>query len=106
MTFAAKQVRVFKSDQLSVTERKQIVALIRMVTIQAPDTDAPVVQSNVPVHQQVFPAFEIHREVLFRPVTRAARSNGLGQRRERHGEFLFSLPIRFLIDHLGKTLNL
>jgi hypothetical protein len=80
MTLSAKKVRVLKINWFTVTERQEIVAIVRVVAVQAPNSHTAVVQLDVSVDQESFPSLEIHGKILFRAVACAARSNGLGQR--------------------------
>ena len=89
VTLAAEEVRVLEINGLTVAQRQKIAAIIRVVTVQTPDSHAAVVQFQILMDQEIFSSLEIHGEIFFRTVACAARSNGLGERRQWYGKLSF-----------------
>jgi hypothetical protein len=77
VTLSAQEVALTKRDQFAVAQRKKVIPLFRMMTVQAPDFYSSVIQFDVLMDQKIFPPLKINGKILLRPVARAARSYGL-----------------------------
>jgi hypothetical protein len=89
VTFSAEEIRLIKGNYLPIAQGNKIIAIIRMMTVKAPDSHAAVVQFQILMDQEIFSSLEIHGEIFFRTVACAARSNGLGERRQWYGKLSF-----------------
>jgi hypothetical protein len=63
-------------NRLAVTQRDEVVPILRMMTVQTPDAHASVVELHIAVYQQVLAAFEIDGKIPLRSVASTARGNG------------------------------
>jgi hypothetical protein len=79
MAFAAEKIRVLEINWLAVTQRQKIVAIIRAVAVQAPDSHAAVAELYILMDKHIFPPLEVYGKILLRTVTSTARSDGLRQ---------------------------
>ena len=62
VAFAAEKIRVLEINWLAVAQRQEIVAIVRAVAVQAPDSHAAVVELYILVDQQIFPPLGSLRE--------------------------------------------
>ena len=90
VTLPAQKIGVLEVDQLPVAEREEMISLVRVMTVEAPDAHTTMLELNVSVNKQSLTPLEIDREVLFRTMTGPARGDSLGQGCERDGEFLLA----------------
>ena len=88
MAFAAEKVRVLEINWLAVTQRQKIVAIIRAVAVQAPDSHAAVAELYILMDKHIFPSLEVYGKILLRTVTRTARSDGFRQGCQRDRKLL------------------
>jgi hypothetical protein len=89
VTFSAKEIRLIKRNYLPIAQGNKIIAIIRMMTVKAPNHFPAVIQFYILVDQKIFSSLEIYREIFLRPMARSAWSDGLGQFLEWNREVLF-----------------
>jgi hypothetical protein len=94
MAFAAEKIRVLEINRLAVTQRQKIVAIIRAVAVQAPDSHAAVAELYILMDKQIFPSLEVSGKILLRTVTRTARSDGLRQGCQRDRKLLIGFAFQ------------
>ncbi len=58
VAFAAEKIRVLEINWLAVTQRQKIVAIIRAVAVQTPNSHAAVAELYVLVDKQILPPLE------------------------------------------------
>jgi hypothetical protein len=90
VTLPAQKIGVLEVDQLPVAEGEEMISLVRVMTVEAPDAHSTMLELNVSVNKQRLTPLEIDREVLFRTMTGPAWGDSLGQGCERDWEFLLA----------------
>lgn len=80
VTFAAKKIGLVQGYRLAVAQRKKVIAVVRVMTVQTPNSGSSVVELNILVDQQILAPLEVHRKVFLRSVTSTAGSYGLWER--------------------------